>query len=298
MRSWLLVLALVCTALVVPAVALSGAGASDFDRIYADFTGEDGTSAQDVQACRWTKQQLQAARTEAQNTADLTYQAEFIAELDREIQSHDSGYCSGVAPDPAGGSGSDQADFQLVFRDWRPDGRVTPCAFTRPQLRSALNVAAQVGDFDAYAPGFRDNVLLEIRRIDGGGCAGLSKQSKLKIRRIKGKVRKGRSPKREYVTIRNAGNAGAALKGITLRDKKGNRIRLPGKFTLKAGRSLRVATRCFPGRRRALRRGSRFFACKKRQIWNDRGDVVKIVNPQGVVLAQRGFGRFKGVSRF
>jgi hypothetical protein len=297
MRSLLLaaVLALGCLAAATTAVA--GNGASDFERIYADYQGTDGTAGDDIQSCRWTRQQLVDAREQAQQSADFAYYTEFIDELDKEIQNHDSGYCTGVAPDPSGGSGDPEGDFQRVFKDWEPDGVITPCAFTRRQLQSALNVAAQVGDFDAYAPGFRDAVRQEIRRIDSGGCAGLSKQSKLTIRRIKGKVRKGRSKKREFVTIRNVGNDGAALRGMTLRDKSGNRIRLP-RFTLKANRTLRVTTRCSGRSRKPRRRGHRFFACRKRQIWNDKGDVVKIVNAEGVVLAQRGFGRFKGVPRF
>jgi hypothetical protein len=298
MRPLAIAMVLVCSGLIASTVALAGGGASDFERIYADYRGTDNTSANDIQACRWTRQQLANAREQAQQSPDFSaYYTEFVDELDREIQNHDSGYCSGVAPDPSGGSGDPEGDFQRVFRDWEPDGVVTPCAFTRRQLQSALNVAAQVGDFDAYAPGFRDAVRKEIQRIDAGGCPGLSKQSKLTIRRIKGKVRKGRSKKREFVTVRNVGTAGAALRGLSLRDKRGNRIKLP-RFTLKPKRSLRVATRCFGGRKKATRRGNRFFACRKRQIWNDRGDVVKIVNRAGLVLAQRGFGRFRAVPRF
>ena len=238
------------------------------------------------------------ARQQAQQSPDfVAYNPGFMDELDAEIQNHDSGYCAGVAPDPSGGSSDPEGDFQKVFRDWQPDQVITPCAFTRRQLVSALNVAAQVGDFDAYAPGFRDAVRREIQRIDSGGCPGLSKQSKLRVTRVKGKVRKGRSKKREFVTIRNVGTAGAALRGMTLRDKAGNRIKLP-RFTLKQKRALRVTSRCRPGRRGPSRRGHRFFACRKRQIWNDAGDVVKIVNREGVVLAQRGFGRFRAVPRF
>ena len=298
MRSLRLFAVLVLGSLATASPALAGNGASDFDRIYADYQGTDGTAGNDIQACRWTRQQLVNARQEAQQSPDFAaYNPGFMDELDREIQNHDSGYCTGVAPNPSGGSGDPEGDFQKVFRDWEPDGVITACAFTRRQLQSALNVAAQVGDFDAYAPGFRDAVRQEIRRIDTGGCAGLSKQSKLAIRRIKAKVRKGRSKKREFVTIRNVGNAPAALGGMTLRDKAGNRVKLP-RFRLRAKRTLRVTSRCLGKRRKPARRGHRFFACRKRQVWNDRGDVVKIVNAAGVVLAQRGFGRFKGVPRF
>jgi hypothetical protein len=298
MRALALVAVLTCSSLAVPTAGLAGEGASDFERIYADFQGTDNTAANDIQACRWTRQQLANARQQALQSPDFSaYYTAFVDELDREIQNHDSGYCRGVAPDPSGGSANPERDFQRVFRDWQPDGVVTPCAFTRRELQSALNVAAQVGDFDAYAPGFRDAVRREIQRIDAGGCAGLGKRSKLRIKRIRGKVRPGRSKKREYVVIRNAGTAAAGLQGVTLRDKAGKRIRLP-RFTLRPKRSLRVNTRCLAKRKRPARRGHRFFACRKRQLWNDRGDVVKIVNPQGLVLAQRGFGRFKGVPRF
>jgi hypothetical protein len=59
-----------------------------------------------------------------------------------------------------------------------------------------------------------------------------------------------------------------------------------------------VVTGCAPGRRKAKRIGSRLFACRKGRLWDDRGDVVKIVDSRGTVVAQRGYGTLRRVARF
>jgi len=59
-----------------------------------------------------------------------------------------------------------------------------------------------------------------------------------------------------------------------------------------------VVTGCARGHRRAFRRGSRYYACRKRSIWNDRGDVAGLLGPKGHLVSQRGFGRFCGAARF
>jgi hypothetical protein len=89
-----------------------------------------------------------------------------------------------------------------------------------------------------------------------------------------------------------------SLKGLSLRDRTGKRVRLPRR-KLGRGRKLRVITGCLGKRKRPVRRKGRFYACRKRgQLWNDKGDVVKIVDRSGKVLAQRGYKRFRGVPRF
>ena len=192
-------------------------------------------------------------------------------------------------------------DFRAVFEDWRPDGQITQCRFTRAQL---ANAAAVSGGFDAnyYAPGFRDELAREIARQDAGACTGVvpgspaaRRQSALRRLRI-GTIRP-RGGLKESVIIRNSGPGSVSLRGATLRDRSGRRLRL-GSGRLGARRSLRVYTGCAKGRRKAHRRGSRLYACQRRTVWNDRGDVVKIVDARRVTVAQRGYGRFRRVARF
>jgi hypothetical protein len=117
------------------------------------------------------------------------------------------------------------------------------------------------------------------------------------LRRLQVTSIRPRGGLRENVTIRNPGSSGVSLRGATLRDRSGRRVKL-GSRRLDAGRSLRVSTGCAKGRKRAYRRGSRLYACQRRRVWDDGGDVVKIADRRGVTVAQRGYGRFRGVYRF
>ena len=65
-------------------------------------------------------------------------------------------------------------DYNAVADDFRGDGDITACRFSRQQLVSAGMVAGGVPDFDRYAPGFRTEVAREIARHDTGGCGGVS----------------------------------------------------------------------------------------------------------------------------
>lgn len=194
-------------------------------------------------------------------------------------------------------------DLREVLRDWQPDHDIADCRFTRAQLVNARDVAGTLTDFDSYAPGFRDEVRREIVRHDGGGCRGVVLQpsgarNRSRLRSIRIVAIKPRGGARESVTIRNAGRGAVSLKGATLRDRRGNRLRLPAVGKLKGRRSLLVVTGCARGRRRPALLGSRLFACRSRGIWDDRGDVVKVVDSGGTVVAQRGFGSLRGVPRF
>ena len=37
----------------------------------------------------------------------------------------------------------------------------------------------------------------------------------------------------------------------------------------------------------AVRRGSRYYACRKTQFWDDAGDVVELLAPGGGLLSQK-----------
>ncbi|MGI9081787.1 MAG: lamin tail domain-containing protein [Thermoleophilaceae bacterium] len=187
-------------------------------------------------------------------------------------------------------------DYRAVFRDWKPDRVITACRFTRTQLVNARKVAATVTDFNSYAPGFRENVRREIARHDAGGCSRARARSALRNVRIT-RIRP-RGGLGESVTIRNTGARAVSLKGATLRDRGGRRLRLGGAGKLAGRRSLRVVTGCARGRRRPARIGSSLFACRSRRLWDDRGDLVKVVDSRGTVVARRGYGTLRGAIRF
>jgi lamin tail-like protein len=199
------------------------------------------------------------------------------------------------------------SDYAAVRNDYMAHGgNITACKFTRTQL---VNARSQITpDVDAYDPGFRDEVNTEIRRWDSGGCkgsggggggggSGPAGKADFRIVALKGKVR-GRNKRREYVTIRNRGGKTGNLKGWSLRDRSGHRIRFRKSLRLKAHRRLRVVSGCAKRHRRAFRRGTRYYACRKSSIWNDRGDVAKLIDKNHKVVSQRGFGRFKSFARF
>ena len=186
-----------------------------------------------------------------------------------------------------------------MHSDYAPDGDITACKFTRTQLVNARSQITE--DVDSYEPGFRDEVNREIGRWDSGGCSGggggSGKKADFHIVAVKGKVR-SRNKRKEYVTIRNRGGRAGNLKRWSLRDRAGHRIRFRKRLRVKAHRRLRVITGCAKGHRRAFRRGARYYACRRHLIWNDGGDVARLISPRGRLISQRGFGRFKSFVRF
>ena len=165
-------------------------------------------------------------------------------------------------------------------------------------------MAGGVPDFDRYAPGFRAEVAREIARHDSGGCSGVStppdtsERASSPLRRVRIAGIRPRGGLAESVTIRNGNSRSVTIGRATLRDRRGNRVRIPRGTRLGARRSLRIITGCARGRRRAVRRGSRLYACRRSRVWDDRGDVVKVVDARGIVVAQRGYGRLRRVVRF
>jgi hypothetical protein len=187
-------------------------------------------------------------------------------------------------------------DAAAVRADYAGGQDITPCRFSRQQLVNARN--AITSDDDQYVPGYREEVGREIRRWDSGGCASAGGGGTVRAARFKIVTIRPRGRRRESVTIRNVGNRTGNLRRYSLRDRAGNRIRFRRSYRLRRGRRLRVVTGCFRRRRRAVRRGARLYACKRRPLWNDRGDVVRLVNPRGRRVSQRGYRRFRGVRRF
>jgi hypothetical protein len=155
-------------------------------------------------------------------------------------------------------------DYRSVHRDWEADGNIAPCHWTVEQLQNARAIADSNPD-DTYN-GFPDRVDEEIARWRRGDCA-----PRLKIVAVRAK--------RERVAITNVGGSPAPVTGVRLRDRQGNTIRLPRGFELPVRDTLVVRSR-------------------RRAIWDDRGDVARLVAKDGSVVSRYGYGRFRNVKRF
>ena len=178
-----------------------------------------------------------------------------------------------------GAAATPAADLTSIVRDYSRDERITPCRFTRGQLEGARS---QIGDdVEAYAKGIRAAIVREVRRWRRGGCAG-RRGPKLRIVAIDATG----AARAESVTIRNASSRTVQLRGYALRDATDHTIKLRA-TRLRAGRTLRIVTGCRRGHRRPVRRGSRYYACRSLEVWDDAADVVELLGPGGGLLARR-----------
>ncbi len=181
-------------------------------------------------------------------------------------------------------AGSPAADLQSVILDYSRDGRITPCRFTARQLRTS---SSQIGeDVDAYAQGIRPAIERELRRWKQRGCRD-SRGGAARLRIVavqpKGKARE------ESVTITNAGRRTVKLRGYSLRDADDHLIKLRS-GRLKRGGRLRIVTGCREGQRKAVVRGSRYYSCRRKQVWDDAGDIVELLGPGGGLLSKKAYG--------
>jgi len=184
---------------------------------------------------------------------------------------------------PAAGA-SPASDSEAVLKDYARDRDITSCRFAQSQLENARGQIA--ADADTYATGFRAEVNREVKRWKDGGCKrGRASAVKLRIVKIQPKGAAGK----ESVTIRNAGSKSVDLRRFVLRDAADHAIRFT-KLKLAPGRSIRVVTGCRAGHKGSLRKGSSYYACRSKQFWDDAGDVVELVTPQGALLSQKTYG--------
>jgi hypothetical protein len=186
----------------------------------------------------------------------------------------------GVGASPA-------ADFNAIVKDFTSGRDITPCLFTQAQLEAAR---AQLGpDANAYAPGLADEINVEIKRWRDGGCTAkrvaTARGADVRIVKVsfKGGVRK------ESVTLRNYSSSTVSLKGYILRDAADHAIKFK-KTTIKSKRSVVVVTGCRKGSKKAIRKGTRYYACRSREFWDDAGDVVELVNAKGGLLSSKTYG--------
>jgi hypothetical protein len=186
----------------------------------------------------------------------------------------------GVGASPA-------SDFNAVIKDFTSDQKITPCLFTQAQLESARS---QLGaDVNAYSPGLSAAISREIQRWKDGGCTAkrvvAAQGADVRIVKVKAK-----GPARtESVTLRNYSRKTVNLRGYVLRDAGDHAIKFK-KTTLKAKRSLVVVTGCRKGSKKAVRKGTRYYACRTKEVWDDAGDVVQLVSPKGGLLSQKSYG--------
>lgn len=189
-------------------------------------------------------------------------------------------------------------DYAAVRADWQRDGTITACRFSERQLENARRIAASNPD-DQYTD-LPAQIDRELARIRAGRCEGrppdaVRERSPLAALRITRTSPRGGAA-RESVRIRNRGRSIVDLTGATIRNRRGARARLPRGLKLRRGATLTVRIGCLRGRRTA--RGRVAYACRRRALFADRGDVARLADRRGFVVSQRGFGRFRGTASF
>lgn len=181
-------------------------------------------------------------------------------------------------------AGSPAGDLTSILRDYSRDERITPCRFTVAQLAAARSQISE--DVEAYAKGIRGAIARETRRWKDGACKGKAGAAgKLRIVTIKA----AGGPADESVTIKNTSRRTVQLRGFALRDGADHTLKFRS-TELRAGRRLTVVTGCRKGHRSAVRRGSRYYACRKAEVWDDAGDVVELLGRGGGLLAKKTYG--------
>jgi hypothetical protein len=178
---------------------------------------------------------------------------------------------------------SPTADLSAIIRDHGSDEKITPCRFTKNQLTSARTQIS--GDLETYAKGIRPAIDRELRRWRDGSCKGQRDGAKLQIT----KVRAAGPAGKEYVTIRNLAGKTVNLRNYALRDSTDHLLRLRS-TRLKRGARLKVVTGCRSGHRKAVRRGSTYYACRSIEVWDDAGDLVELLGPGGGLLSRKQYG--------
>jgi lamin tail-like protein len=179
-----------------------------------------------------------------------------------------------AAASPAG-------DLKSVLQDYSRDDRITACRFTQRQLET---VRGQISsDIETYAKGIRPALNREIKRWKNGGCKGKGPAT-TKLRIVAVKAAGG--PGKESVTIKNTGRKAISLGGFALRDADDHTLKFRA-TKLAAGRKLQVITGCRKGHKGAIRRGSRYYACRTNEVWDDADDTVELLGRGGGLVARK-----------
>jgi hypothetical protein len=188
-------------------------------------------------------------------------------------------------------------DYTRVRVDWQDDGAITPCRFSQTELGNARDVAQSSPDF-SYT-GLVDAIDVEIERWRTGGCSGLAPESTRARSTLDGLRITAVKPKQEQVVIFNRSRKAISLTGARLQNRRGNRrIAFRRGTKIRGRKHLIVHTACLAGRRRAAVRGVRYYACSRRELWRDRGDVARLADRKRVVVSQLGYGSQRRVPKF
>jgi hypothetical protein len=170
-----------------------------------------------------------------------------------------------------------------MIRDNARHNTLTPCRFTKNQLNSARTQIS--ADIDAYGKGIRSAINRELKRWKDGKCRGRRDGARLQIVRVRATGDAGK----ESITIRNLAGKTVNLRNYALRDSADHVVRLRS-TKLRRGAKLKVVTGCRSGHRSAVRRGSRYYACRSVEVWDDAGDLVELLGPGGGLLSRRQYG--------
>ena len=181
-----------------------------------------------------------------------------------------------------GAAASPTSDAESIGRDFS-NGDIVSCRFTRKQLENALAQISADAEVYAQSAALRAEINREIRRWTSGRCK--NRKVELKIVAIKPQG----DAATESVTIKNVTRKTVNLRRYALRDAADHTIRFDN-LKLGRGRKLTVLTGCKAGKSKAFLGGSRFHACRATQFWDDAGDVVELVTPQGGLLSARSYG--------
>jgi len=179
---------------------------------------------------------------------------------------------------------SPSADLTAIGRDYSTGRDITPCRFTRAQLEGARSLVN--GDVETYAAGLGAAIDREIKRWRDGGCTPKQTETaaggKLRIVSVQPKG----GARAESVTIRNDGLTTIDLRGYALRDAGDHTLKFRS-TKLRKGATLRVITGCRRGTKKAGRRGTRYYVCRSKQVWDDAGDTVELLGRGGGLLATK-----------
>jgi hypothetical protein len=153
------------------------------------------------------------------------------------------------------------ADYSAVKRDWRKDGRITPCRFSVPELQHASNLAGANNE-DGYTT-LPDAIDRELGRWNSGGCRKVG-IARLRLSVAPGTVTRSKSTSFMFTVTVPTSRRGknAALGGATV-SFAGRRAR-----TNASGRATITATFASAGKRKATatRRGLRGASATVRVI--------------------------------
>ena len=187
-------------------------------------------------------------------------------------------------------------DLASIRADYRADGSITRCRFTLDELERAR--AQVAGNPDEAYGNFAGSIDGEIVRLKAKFCRGAlaesaRKKSSLKVD-ITSVVAKG-GPDAERVKMKNRSKKPAVLDRARLRNRADTRVGLT-RISIPPKSSLTVYMGCKPKGKRTGR--DRAYACVKKPLLADKGDVLRLVDGSGIVAAQRGFERYAGVYSF